>query len=366
MGIVFAIAVMKINLGESRIYLRPIFWMMDPKDAVVNLKSYREVATIKRDPLELITPQDAIGFELAPQIENDEDPKDAVLDLKWYPFFKVRVMKKDPSQDAVGLNPSIGKIENTMNAKDAVEDLKWNPLLKGAALKRNPNIEKIKTYKDPKNAVEDLKWNPFFEVRVMKRDLSQDAVVLNPSILKIKNNEDPKDAVGDLKWNPFFKVAALKRNPSQDAVGLKMDAVFFKLVPSQDSVGLKLVPSQDVVGLKLVPSQEADNLKLILAEDAQYGVGLRIVPPKNMPLQKSLQLVHAWNLVPSYRVLPLDLVPPQDAVGFELIAHLENEEELKDAVVDLELGPFPEVGKIKRDPSQIDIGKDVHSQISHL
>ena len=97
--IFFAIAVMKINLGESRIYLRPIFWMMDPKDAVVNLKSYREVATIKRDPLELITPQDAIGFELAPQIENDEDPKDAVLDLKWYPFFKVRVMKKDPSQD---------------------------------------------------------------------------------------------------------------------------------------------------------------------------------------------------------------------------------------------------------------------------
>ena len=219
--IFFAIAVMKINLGESRIYLRPHFWMMknlDPKDAVVDLKlnPYRQVATMKRHPLELVPLQDTVGFDLVPQIEIDENPKDTVMEV-------------------------------------------W----------------KIENYRDPNDAVLDLKWNPFFEVPVMKRDQSQDAV-------------------------------GLKMVPSQDAVGLK-------LVPSQEAVGLKLVPSQDAVGLKLVPSQEADNLKLIPAEDAQDVVGIRIVPPKNMPLQKSLQLVHAWNLVPSYRV------PLQDYEDLELV-----------------------------------------------
>ena len=73
--IVFAIAVTNISLGESRIFLRPNFWM--------------------RDSL---------------------DHKDAVVDLELSPYREV-VMKRHSSQDAVGLNPNVWKMEND---KDAV------------------------------------------------------------------------------------------------------------------------------------------------------------------------------------------------------------------------------------------------------
>ena len=76
--IAFAIAVMKISLGESRIFLRPNFWM-----------------------------------------KNSLDDKDAVVDLKLSPYREV-VMKRQPSQDAVGLNPNIWKMKNDKYLKDAV------------------------------------------------------------------------------------------------------------------------------------------------------------------------------------------------------------------------------------------------------
>ena len=76
--IAFAIAVMKISLGESRIFLRPNFWM-----------------------------------------KNSLDHKDAVVDLKLSPYQEV-VMKRHSSQDAVGLNPNIWKMKNDKYLKDAV------------------------------------------------------------------------------------------------------------------------------------------------------------------------------------------------------------------------------------------------------
>ena len=76
--IVFAIAVTNISLGESRIFLRPNIWMMDSLDH-----------------------------------------KDAVVDLKLSPY-RVVVMKRHPSQDAVGLNPNVWKMEIDKDLKDAV------------------------------------------------------------------------------------------------------------------------------------------------------------------------------------------------------------------------------------------------------
>ena len=76
--IAFAIAVMKISLGESRIFLRPNFWM-----------------------------------------KNSLDHKDAVVDLKLSPYREV-VMKRQPSQNTVGLNPNIWKMKNDKYLKDAV------------------------------------------------------------------------------------------------------------------------------------------------------------------------------------------------------------------------------------------------------
>ena len=73
--IVFAIAVTNMSLGESRIFLRPNFWM--------------------RDSL---------------------DHKDAVVDLELNTYREV-VMKRNPYQDAVGLNSNVWKMEND---KDAV------------------------------------------------------------------------------------------------------------------------------------------------------------------------------------------------------------------------------------------------------
>ena len=73
--IAFTIAVMKISLGESRIFLRPNFWM-----------------------------------------KNSLDHKDAVVDLKLSPYREV-VMKR---QDAVGLNPNVWKMKNDKDLKDAV------------------------------------------------------------------------------------------------------------------------------------------------------------------------------------------------------------------------------------------------------
>ena len=60
--IIFAIAVTNIGLGESRFFFTPNFWMTDSLDH-----------------------------------------KDAVVDLKLNPYREV-VMKRHPSQDAVGLN----------------------------------------------------------------------------------------------------------------------------------------------------------------------------------------------------------------------------------------------------------------------
>ena len=76
--IVFAIAVTNISLGESRIFLRPNFWM--------------------RDSL---------------------DHKDAVVDLELSPYREV-IMKRNPYQDAVGLNPNVWKMGNDKDPKDAV------------------------------------------------------------------------------------------------------------------------------------------------------------------------------------------------------------------------------------------------------
>ena len=76
--IVFAIAVTNISLGESRIFLRPNFWMRDSLDR-----------------------------------------KDAVVDLELSPYREI-VMKRDTYQDTVGLNPNVWKMGNDKDPKDAV------------------------------------------------------------------------------------------------------------------------------------------------------------------------------------------------------------------------------------------------------
>ena len=76
--IIFAIAVTNIGLGESRFFFTPNFWMTDSLDH-----------------------------------------KDAVVDLKLSPYREV-VMKRHPSQDAVGLNPNVWKMGNDNDLKDAV------------------------------------------------------------------------------------------------------------------------------------------------------------------------------------------------------------------------------------------------------
>ena len=76
--IIFAITVTNIGLGESRFFFTPNFWMTDSLDH-----------------------------------------KDAVMDLKLSPYREV-VMKRHPSQDAVGLNPNVWKMGNDNDLKDAV------------------------------------------------------------------------------------------------------------------------------------------------------------------------------------------------------------------------------------------------------
>ena len=139
--IVFAITVMNISLGRSRLFMRPNFWIMenakDPKDAVLNLElnSAPEVAALKKDAsqdavgfnlappedaIDLVPTKDAIGYyKLAqPQDANDLVPLQDAVDMKLVPTKDANEFELAPPQD--GWDMESGPPQDRVDSMDPV------------------------------------------------------------------------------------------------------------------------------------------------------------------------------------------------------------------------------------------------------